>query len=179
MKFQELKENEPLKVIEVSKHIPTPIFDAKNPSYIEFKHIQMEIFTDGVVEKESETTSKNIEEYYIKKRKYDLDTLKTKNIYFKNHSYVITYLIAKEWMKVGHIIGWFDVIKDVSIFLQNSKDKQALKSAKRVIRDIENRNKRADYSSIIGMIASQCGGLKKFEMEEVSKNVYSLKKVKR
>ena len=81
MKFQELKENEPLKVIEVSNHIPTPIFDAKNPSYIVFKHIQMEIFTDGVVEKESETTSKNIEEYYIKKKKIRFR-------YFKNKKYI-------------------------------------------------------------------------------------------
>lgn len=185
MKFTELKEQEPLEVVEVTKHMVIPKFpnpntgkiDRKNRT-VENKKIQMRIFTDGEIAKESEEVTQNIEEYYIGKRKYqyDVDTLKTKNIYFKNHSYVITYLIANEFMTVGNVHGYFDVIKEVSIYLQNPKDKKALKCAKQAIREIANRNNSVDCSSLFGMLFSQGKELQKFETEKISKNVYSLKK---
>ena len=184
MKFKELKEHEPLEVVEVTKHMVIPDFPGTkslNRKVFEDKKIQMRIFTDGEIAEESEETTKSIDEYYIGKRKYQLavDTLKTKNLYFKNHSYVITYLIAKEFRTVGSVSGWFDVVEDVSIYLKNPKDKTALKSAKGVIREIENHNKSVDYSSLFGMLFSQGKESPKFEPEEISKNVYSLKKRRR
>ena len=188
MKFTELKEQEPLEVVEATKHmvipkVPNPTtgkIDMK-PRSVENKKIQMIIFTDGEIAKESEEVTQNIDEFYIGKRKYqyDVDTLKTKNIYFKNHSYVITYLIANEFMTVGNVHGWFDVIKEVSIYLQNSKDKKALKSAKKAIREIANHNNNVDYSSLFGMLFSKGKEFQKFETEKISKNVYSLKKQSR
>lgn len=124
-------------------------------------------------------TNKEVQyEIYRIKRKYQyyVDTLKTKNIYFKNHSYVITYLIANEFMTVGNVCGWFDIVKDVSIYLKNPKDKKALKCAKQAIREIENHSNSVDYSSLFGMLFSQEKGLHKFETEKISKNVYNLKK---
>lgn len=189
MKFTELKENEPLEVIEITNHIVFPRFpnpttgkrDIDSDIVSEDKRIQMRIFTDGEIEKESEETSQNIDEYYIGKKKYqyDVDTLKTKKVYFKNHSYVITYLIANEFMTIGNARGWFDVVKEVSIYLKNPKDKKALKCAKQAIREIENHNNSVDYSSLFGMLFSQGKGLQKFETEKISKNVYSLKKQSR
>ena len=184
MKIRELKENEPLEVIEVYNHYAFPnLYTGKTDetSHIyEYRKIQMKIFTDGEIVKETDEITQNIDEYYIGKKKYqyDVDTLKTKNIYFKNYSYVIVYLIANEGRIVGHIGGWFDIVKDVSIYLENSRDKKALKCAKEVIREIENRNMGVDYSSIWGMLFSQREELQKFEQEEISKNVYSLKKVR-
>lgn len=183
MKFKELRENEPLKVIEVSRHVKRPTFNREitlSSDIIEVKQIQMKIFTDGEIEKESEEISLNIDEYYICKKKYqyDVDTLKNKKLYFKNHSYVITFLIASELMNVGKVGGWFDVVKEVSIHLQNPKDKKALKSAKQVIREIENCNKSIDSSYLFRMLFSQDKELEKFEIDKISKNVYSLKKNK-
>ena len=183
MKFKELKENEPLEVIEVSRHLELPTFEQKRetiPDIIELKQIQMRIYTDGEIEKETEETSEKIADYYIGKNKYQhgVDTLKTKNIFLRNHSYVITYLIANEWMKVGNIRGWFDVIKEVSIYLENPKDKKALKSAKQAIKQIANYNNSVDYSSLFRMLFSQRKGLETFETKEISKNVYTLRKMK-
>lgn len=121
-------------------------------------------------------TFHNINECYIGRTKYQgaVDTLRTKNLYFKNHSFVIVYLIAEECMTIGRGEGLFDVIKDISI----KKDKKALKSAKRIIKEIANLNKGIDYSSILGMFVSESKKSVEFETEEISKNVYSLKKTK-
>ena len=188
MKFSELKENEALEIIEITNHIVFPNFT--NPSTgkisiesdIDFhdKRIQMKIFTDGEIIKESDEISKNLDEYYIGKKKYqyDVDTLKTKKVYFKNHSYVITYLIAKEFKSIGNLQGWFYVIKDISIYLKNPKDKKALQNAKQVIKEIANHNNRIDYSSLFGMLLSQGRKSQEFETEKIYKNVYTLKKIK-
>lgn len=183
MKLKELKENEPLNIIEVSKQYHYPSFIARGPKdsdTFEEKRIKMKVFTDGEIEKQTEETSQNINEYYIGKKKYnyDVDVLKTKNIYFKNYSYVITYLLAKEFMVKGSVAGWFDVIKDVSIHIENKKDIKALKEAKRVIKEINNLNSHTDYSSLFGMILSQPTKSEKFETEEISRNVYTLKRTK-
>lgn len=183
MEFIELKEHESLEFVEVTKRMSVPSF--LNPSTgkrniesdtFEDKRIQMQVFTDGEIEKESEQLIQNIEEYYIGETKYqyDVDTLKSKKIYFKNHSYVITYLIAKEFITKGNISGWFYVVKDVSIYLKDLKDKKALRSAKKAIKDIEKRNNSADYTSIFAMLFSE--EKEKIETENISTNVYRLKK---
>ena len=108
MKIRELKENEPLKVTRVTYHFPawpdpsTGKVD-KDAKPIEDERIKTIIFTDGEIEKQTEETFQSIDEFYIGKSKYHMtvDTLETKNIYFKNHSYVITYLLAKEFMIKG------------------------------------------------------------------------------
>lgn len=183
MKIKNLAINQPLKMIEVSRHVEKPYFGAKkpaNPDMVELRQIQMKVYTDGEIDKECEEITQSIDEYYIGKRKYryDVDTLKTKDIYFKNHSYVIAYLLANKWMTLGTIKGWFDVVEGVSIFLPNSKDRKALRSAKQVIRRIENHKRSIDYSSVATMLFSQGRGIDKIETEQISGNVYSLKKVK-
>lgn len=183
MKLKELKENEPLNIIEVSKQYHYPSFIARGPKdsdTFEEKRIKMKVFTDGEIEKQTEETSQNINEYYIGKKKYnyDVDVLKTKNLYFKNHSYVITYLLAAEHMTIGNITGWFDIVKEVSVYLENIKDKKQLKEAKRVIKEINNLNRNTDYSSLFGMILSQPAKSERFETEEISRNVYTLKRTK-
>ena len=178
MKIQELKNNELLKKVEVSNHVKKPTIypeETSNSVMVELKQIHMKIFTDGKIEKESEEISRSIEEYYIgrKRYQYDVDTLKIKNILLKDYSFVIVYLIAREWMTVGKITGWFDVIKDVSIYLQDLKDKTALKKAKQVIKEIQNNNNGINYSSLLGIICSRGNIL---ETEKLSNNVYCLRK---
>lgn len=180
MKIRELKENEPLKVTRVTYHFPawpdpsTGKVD-KDAKPIEDERIKTIIFTNGEIEKQTEEASQNINEFYIGKSKYHMtvDTLETKNIYFKNHSYVITYLLAKEFMIKGHVRGWFDVIKDVSIHLENKNDKKALREAKKFIKQINECNDYTNYLSIWGLQLPQDE-----ELEKISKNAYTLKRTK-
>lgn len=168
MKIRELKENEPLKVTRVTYHFPawpdpsTGKVD-KDAKPIEDERIKTIIFTDGEIENQTEEASQNINEFYIGKSKYHMtvDTLETKNIYFKNHSYVITYLLAKEFRAVNNGGGWFDVIKDVSIHLENKNDKKALRETKRVIKEI-------------WKLQFEQGEV----LEEISSNIYTLKRTK-
>ena len=172
MKIQELKEDSPLAIIEVIDHV----LSAND----EWKRIYMSVFTDGEILKESEEKVESIDEYYFGKQKYkcSVDTLKSKNIYFKNHNYVITYLITQEWTTVGNIHGWFDIIKDISIYMKNPKDRKTLKTVKQVIRRNEERIRSVDYSSLLAMLAGQRKGFETFEPEKISENVYNLKGVK-
>ena len=178
MKIRELKENEPLKVIEVTKHLTVPTSPGKENEKskgFEDKRIKTIIITDGEIEKQTEETTQDINEFYIGKFKYQMtvDTLKTKNIYFKNHSYVITYLLAKEFMVKGSVGGWFDIIKDVSIHIENKKDIKALREAKKVIKEINECNDYTNYLSSWGLQLPQDEGL-----EKISKNAYTLKRTK-
>ena len=172
MKIQELKEDNPLTIIEVTDHVLS--------EYDEWERIYMRVFTDGEISKESEEKVESIDEYYFGKQKYkcSVDTLKSKNIYFKNHNYVITYLIAQEWTTVGNIHGWFDIIKDISIYMKNPKDRKTLKTVKQVIRQNEERIRSVDYSFLLAMLAGQRKGFETFEPEKISENVYNLKRVK-
>lgn len=180
MKIRELKENEPLKVTRVTYHFPawpnpsTGKLD-KDAKPIEDERIKTIIFTDGEIEKQTEEASQSIDEYYIGKSKYHMtvDTLETKNIYFKNHSYVITYLLAKEFRAIHNGGGWYDVIKDVSIHLENKNDKKALREAKKFIKQINECNDYTNYLSIWGLQLPEYE-----ELEKISKNAYTLKRTK-
>ena len=175
MKIKELKENEPLQVIEVSNHVTVPFRSKK----IECDMIKMRVFTDGEISKESEEKKEEINEYYFGKKKYQcgVDTLKTKDIYFNNHNYVITYLIAQEWTKIGNVSGWFDIIKDVSIYMKNPKDRKTIKTVEQVIRQNKECNRSVNYSSLFAMLAGQRKGYETFEPKKISKNVYTLRKI--
>lgn len=73
------------------------------------------------------------------------------------------------------MVGFFDIIKDVSIYLKNPKDKQALKEAKKVIKTIHKHNQNVDYSSIFNMLFQSKDDIN-YKIEKISKNVYTLKK---
>lgn len=180
MKIRELKENEPLKIIEVKKNFPAWQDPSngkidKEAKGFEDTRIKTIIITDGEIEKQTEETTQDINEFYIGKSKYHMtvDTLKTKNIYFKNHSYVVTYLLAKEFRAIHNGGGWLDVIKDVSIHLENKNDKKALREAKRFIKQINECNDYTNYLSIWGLQLPEDEGL-----EKISKNAYTLKRTK-
>lgn len=190
IKINELSLNEPLKVEEATCHIefiafldPKPRLNQNQKAGTEikeFKRIQTKIFTDGEILKLGGEKIEEIDEYYIGKKKYqyDVDTLKTKEIFFKNYSYIITYLLANEPMQVGSIHGWFDVIKNISIYLKDAKDKKALKEAKKVIEAIRNCNNNVNYNSLLGMLFSQQKEAPRYEYEKMTENVYTLKKSK-
>ena len=191
MKIQELKEDSPLQVVEVIHH------EEVSPELpiIEHKMVQTIVFTDGEIEMVSDETEENIEDYYINDEwyHYNVDTLKTKNLYFKNYSYIITYLIAREWATAGRATGYFDVIKDIAIYLENSKDKKALKNAKKTILKVQHKDSQAlkrvqngvlkfpKNTSITSLLEKDISPLmtEQGKNQKVSNNVYSLKRIKK
>lgn len=184
MKIVELKENKPLEIIEVSNHIYFKGFPNPNngklegePKVYEDKKIKMKVFTDGQIVKEDNQTSKSINEYYVGKSKYayDVDTLTTKDIYFKDYSFIITYLLVNKPMQVGNIRGWFDVIEDVVVYVKDIKDKTAIKKAKNAICDIERKNRSVDFSNLFTFLLSQRNNNGRYESEKVLDNVYVLR----
>lgn len=179
MKIKELKENQPLEVIEVSHYLPIPSYNKKGEidknKRTERRQIQMKIYTDGKIVKESDETHQKIKEYYIGKNKYqhDVDILKSKNIYFQNHSYVITCLYTNEFIRLRNAGGWFRELKDINIYLENPKDKKALREAKKVIKNIQYNNETSNYSSIYGMLFERKKEPKKLKRTKIYKDIFS------
>ena len=182
VKIVELRESGPLEVIRVSKHttyiLPEPVDGIGSEETVKNVPIEMMVFTDGVIERECDKKSTRIDEYYIGKKKfeYDVDTLETKNVYFKDFSFIISYLIGQELCTVGNVKGWFSVVKELKIYVKNIKDKRALKNAKRAIKAIKNYNNSVNYSSLFTMMLSQGRELQEIEIEEISDNIYTLKR---
>ena len=94
---------------------------------------------------------------------------------FKNYNFVISYLISKRFSKYENIYGWFDTIEKIDIYLKNKKDKEALKNAKNVIKDIQSRKYNIDYSSLWNMIFSKREEVKNYEIINSNENIYELK----
>ncbi len=186
LKINELKINELIEVIEVTRHMIRPVgpgmVPESNQKTFESTKIHMKIFTDGEVDSIGEEVSKSINEYYIGDEKYEyaVDTLKTKNLYLKNYTYVIVYLIANEYRHIGSISGLFDVTKDVQVYLNDVRDKKALHEVKKVICKLKDYNESIDYSSVFGFLLTSTLGKKdeNFSIEEKTRNVYTLSKIK-
>lgn len=183
MKIRELKENEPLEVIEVTmKPNNTDIFDSVLSDFdtVEYSRIKMRILTDGEIERQTEETSQDINEFYIGKNKYqfDVNTLKTKKLYFKNYSYIIAYLVSTEYRQFGTMPRKFDIVNDVSIYLKNEKDKNALICAKQILKDFDINNNSFDNLHLFAMALSQTDEPARLNINEISKNVYTLKRTK-
>ena len=180
MKLYELNENESLKVIEASRRLEKPVIrnHQPNPPFVELPCIQTKIFTDGQIKNEEEETFENVEGYYIGRIKYPhrIDTLKIRSLFLKDYSYAVVYSIANEHMTVGNLRGWFDVVRDVSVYLKNPNDRKALKNAKQIIKHIEEHNRGINYSSLFSMYASRAKHVEEFESKEISNNVYTLKR---
>ena len=182
MKIRELKENESLEVIEVTmKPNNTDIFDSvlSDSDTGEYSRIKMRILTDGEIERQTEEISQDINEFYIGENKYqfDVNKKKKKKLYFKNYSYIITYLVSTEYRLFGTIPRKFDIVNDISIYLKNEKDKNALICAKQMIKDFVISNNNLDNFHLFVMALSQTDGTARLDINKISKNIYTLKKL--
>ena len=106
--------------------------------YINLKQIRTVVFSDGDVKSKSEVKTHETNEYFFKNKKYTLpiNKVNTQEVYYENYSYIITYLIALEFKTFGKLKGWFDTVKDISVYLKDINDKKALENVKKLIREI-------------------------------------------
>ena len=75
--------------------------------------------------------------------KYDTlskNTVRVTDLYLKNYTYAIVLNIGREAFYNGKVGGVINCIKNISIYLRNLNDKDALKTAKKVIKQIRQAN---------------------------------------
>ena len=73
-------------------------------------------------------------------------------------------------------VGMFDVVKKVSIYLKDKKDKEAIEKVKEVIQINSNNSRRIDTSSVFSLAMSTAVEKTESCGEEVSKGIYLVKK---
>lgn len=128
MKYKILKENKPIELIELSKNVAIPslasLHDDVNESILITK-VKSLLYTDGVVNKKEHIDPVSVEEYYFNQKEYvNVDTLKKSNVYLKDYTYAIVFVVGEGFS-----------IENIDIYLKNRRDKNALKKVKKVIED--------------------------------------------
>ena len=184
MKIRELKENEPLKITEAyyRSTMPESLLHSLQiePYEIVNKRVYEVIFTDGDIDRENPQKSENVDEYRIngKKYPYNINFLRSKDIYFRNYTYVIKITIAKKMDTINGISGWFDIVLETSINLHDRNDTKALKEAKRALEIVMKKNTRNHFSSALDLLFSHSKKeeYSKLREEKIANNIYALKK---
>lgn len=179
MKIKNLKENEALMMDNVSLHVDVPGIigkDERKLSKIELDRVKMILFTDAKNVREDEVVTESIKQYVINEKNYDhdVDTLKTTQLYLDDYSYAIRYLITSEWTRYGNIGGWFDVIRDITIYLKDINDKKTLQEAKRMIKMIDEYSNKVNFSSFRKYLSTSI--VLDNDFERVKENIYTLKR---
>lgn len=184
MQINELKENEPLKVTEAyyRSTMPESLLHSLQiePYEIVNKRVYEVIFTDGDIDRENPQKLENVDEYRIngKKYPYNINFLRSKDIYFRNYTYVIKITIAKKMDTINGISGWFDIVLETSINLHDCNDTKALKEAKRALEIVMKKNTRNHFSSALDLLFSHSKKeeYSKLREEKIANNIYALKK---
>ena len=149
------------------------------PPKIEEVRVYSKIYTDGEIIEILNSEPKEIDEYKIGNFKYEypVDTLIKQRIHIKNANYILAVTVAKENIRLGTTGRmWANVIKDSEIFLNNKKDKKALKNAKKTLMSIKGpANPQTTFEALFGNINQYDSGLK---YEPIKKHIFQLKKEK-
>lgn len=129
MEIYELKDGTPVRQIQKAHKYKVNVFEREIENII----YDTKIITDGLIESKS-----------VQDEKYDdfsrIDILRTTNLYLKNYTYAIVLTTNLELFDNGKVAGIINCIKNISIYLRNLNDKEALKTAKKVIKQIRQAN---------------------------------------
>ena len=119
-----------------------------------------------------------IESKSVQEEKYDdlsrRDFLRTTNLYLKNYTYAIVLTTNLESFDNGKVAGIINCIKNISIYLRNLNDKEALKTAKKVIKQIRQANREYKDFSMNSLLREDNND---FLFDVLDENVYSVKKL--
>ena len=161
MKIYELKDGCQLKLIQ--KVHKLNVFDRE----IEDVNYDIKIIIDGSIESKS-----------VQDEKYDNwsrnDIVRTTNLYLKNYTYAIVLYIGRDAFYNGKVGGVIDCIKNISIYLRNLNDKEALKTAKEIIKQIRQANSEHKDFSMNSLLREEN---KDFIFNVLDENVYFAKKL--
>lgn len=128
MKYKILKENKPIELIELSKNVVIPSLTSLHDDIrqtILIPKVKSLVYTDGLVDKKEHIDPVSVEEYYFNQKEYvNVDTLKKSNVYLKDYTYAIVFVVGEGFN-----------IENIDVYLKNRRDKNALKKVKKVIED--------------------------------------------
>lgn len=184
-----LKDGEPLVIKKATFTYEVPRFDlSEEKIYSTDARIRTIVYTDGEIDYDYKDSNPDKVEkchdfYFSNGERYDhgIDTVITKNLFLKDYTYAITYVIAEEWTRRGRICGWFSIIKEKNIYLKDKKDRKVLRVVKKAMNDISNQNSRIDYSSVFGNLMSSLSakrGLDHFDEEDLERGIHRLIKTR-
>ena len=125
------------------------------------------IITDGFIDSNNDISE--IYDYYSKN-----DIVRTTNLYLKNYTYAIVLNIGRDAFNNGKVGGVIDCIKNISIYLRNLNDKEALKTAKEVIKQIRQANSEYKDFSMNSLLREENND---FIFNVLDENVYFAKKL--
>ena len=161
MEIYELKDGMPVK--QIQKAYKVNVFERE----IEDITYDTKIITDGVIESKS-----------VQDEKYDdfskIDILRTTNLYLKNYTYAIVLTIGHEAFYNGKVGGIVDCIKNITLYLRNLNDKEALRTARNVIKCIKRVNSDFKDFSMDSLLREDNND---FLFDVLDENVYSVKKL--
>ncbi len=161
MKIYELKDGCQLKLIQ--KIYKLEIFG----QVVEDISYDTKIITDGFIDSNNDISE--IYDYYSKN-----DIVRTTNLYLKNYTYAIVLTIGRESFYNGKVGGVIDCIKNITLYLRNLNDKEALKTAKEVIKQIRQANSEHKDFSMNSLLREENS---EFLFDVLDENVYSAKKL--
>lgn len=160
MEIYELKDGCQLKLIQ--KVHKLNVFDRE----IEDVTYDIKIIIDGSIESKS-----------VQDEKYDNwsrnDIVRTTNLYLKNHTYAIVLTIGRESFYNGKVGGVINCIKNITLYLRNLNDKEALKTAKEVIKCIKQANSECEDFSMNPLLQEENND---FIFGVLDENIYSVRK---
>ena len=161
VKIYELKDGCQLKLIQ--KIYKLEIFG----QVVEDISYDTKIITDGFIDSNNDISE--IYDYYSKN-----DIVRTTNLYLKNYTYAIVLTIGRESFYNGKVGGVIDCIKNITLYLRNLNDKEALKTAKEVIKQIRQANSEYKDFSMNSLLREENS---EFLFDVLDENVYSAKKL--
>ncbi len=160
MEIYELKDGCQLKLIQ--KVHKLNVFDRE----IEDVTYDIKIIIDGSIESKS-----------VQDEKYDNwsrnDIVRTTNLYLKNYTYAIVLTIGRESFYNGKVGGVINCIKNITLYLRNLNDKEALKTAKEVIKCIKQANSECEDFSMNPLLQEENND---FIFGVLDENIYSVRK---
>ena len=160
MEIYELKDGTPVR--QIQKAYKVNVFERE----IEDITYDTKIITDGLIESKSAQEEK----YDALSRK---DIFRTTNLYLKNYTYAIVLTIGREAFYNGKVGGIVDCIKNITLYLRNLNDKEALKTAKKVIKQIRQANSEYKDFSMNSLLREDNND---FIFDVLDENIYSAKK---
>ena len=135
MKDENINNEQNLKVFSGIKR-----FDFKgasdNNNSREITKFKQLVFTDGVVEKVDESRIENINKARISNIRFkNIDTLEIKDVSLKDYNFIIVVTVSEEKRLCKPYSKYF-LIRDVSYYLSDNKNKEALKNVKKICKEM-------------------------------------------
>lgn len=175
MKIVEKKNGESINISKaiLKTNFASPLGEGHKPEVYKRTRMYQEVFTDGTIVKENDKETKSITQFSVEGRDYDATSLSTREVFLNDFNYIIVFTFVNEGMHVGNSMGFFDVLRDVNVYVNDLNDKKTLKALNKAIRSVEKNYLVTAKNSLSIFTKDYC-----VKEEKIAPNVYKIKKSK-